>query len=269
MADLAAPLPLRSDPAPNSWAARSVPFDREDPRWAEPLVSLSEMHLPTLPWYARTDGRNAPYHRAIAGAVPFIAVRRSVAARLQQADELLRPHGCRLLIVDGYRTIETQRGLWDFFAAKIAAEHPNIEQNLLDDKVRTFVSDPRRFNPNDETTWPLHTTGGAVDVLLADDKTGAALDLGAAFDEAHERSYTDHYERLLVQGEIARNDPRLRHRRLLVNAMLKAGFTNYAYEFWHFDYGTQLYALTLQKSGAPSRSIAAWYGTTVLPETAA
>ena len=102
--------------------------------------------------------------------------------------------------------------------------------------------------------------------MLVDAASGAILDHGAGFDEPHERSFTDHYERLRSEGRIAEDDPRLLNRRILVNAMLAAGFTNYAYEFWHFDYGTQLHVLTLREGGAAPAPAAAWYGTTTLPD---
>jgi D-alanyl-D-alanine dipeptidase len=243
-----------------------VPFDRADPRWQEPLVDLAKNGLVTQAWYARTDGGNAPYHRRIDGAVETVAARASVAAMLKQADEAVSTRGLRLKIVDAYRSVETQRGLWSFFWDLIGRERPELPPAEREALVKTFVSDPRRFDPEDETSWPLHSTGGSVDLLLVDAETGAMLDHGAGFDEAHERSFTDHYERLLADGSIAADDPRLLARRILVNAMTGAGFTNYAWEYWHFDYGTQLHVWTLRENGKGPTPRAAWYGTTALPE---
>ncbi|MDQ0472599.1 M15 family metallopeptidase [Labrys wisconsinensis] len=265
MPDLLAPLPLR---APSTGAAsdgRFVRFDRADPRWAEPLVELTGEGLLAEAWYARTDGLNAPYHAPIAGAVATVAARAGVVARLKAADAALGPRGLRLKTLDAWRPVETQAGLWSYFWDKLARERPELDEAGLEALVRTFVADPRRFDPEDDTTWPIHSTGGSVDVMLVDAGTGAMPDHGAGFDEADERSFTDHYERLLAAGRIAPDDPRLLVRRVLVNAMVNAGFTNYAYEFWHFDYGTQLHVLTLQEAGAAGAPHAAWYGTTRLP----
>ncbi len=243
-----------------------VPFDRADPRWGEPLVDLAAAGLLTQAWYARTDGGNEPYNAPIAGAVKTVAARAGVAARLKAADALVSRLGLRLKVVDAYRSVETQAGLWAFFSDQVSRARPDLDPVAQEAVVKTFVSDPRRFDPADETSWPIHSTGGSVDVLLVDASTGAMLDHGAGFDEAHERSFTDHYERLLRRGEIAPDDHRLRNRRVLVNAMLGAGFTNYAFEFWHFDYGTQLYVLTLRDAGAPLAPTSAWYGTTAIPD---
>jgi D-alanyl-D-alanine dipeptidase len=266
MPDLLAPLPLRPERSGVASDCRFVPFDRTDPRWSEPLVDLARLGLLTEAWYARTDGGNAPYNRPIDGAVDIVAARRSVGERLLLADQAVSALGLRLKVVDAYRSVETQKGLWAFFWDLIGRERPGLDDGAREVMVKTFVSDPRRFHPDDETSWPLHSTGGSVDVLLVDGQTGAILDHGAGFDDAHERSYTDHYERLLSEREIGDGDDRLRARRILVNAMVNAGFTNYAYEFWHFDYGTQLHVWTLREVGARDAPAAAWYGTTRLSE---
>lgn len=266
MTDLLAPIPFRPDTAGTASGYNLVPFDRADPRWGEPLVDLAAEGLLTQSWYARTDGGNAPYHKRIAGAVEVVAARAGVSRLLRAADAAVAGRGLRIKALDAYRPIETQAGLWSFFEVQLAAERPELSPDEREAIVRTFVSDPRRFDRRDETTWPIHSTGGSVDVMLVDAASGALLDHGADFDETHERSYTDHYERLLQRGEIGADDPRLLNRRVLFNAMVNAGFTNYAYEFWHFDHGTQLHILTLRDQGAANAPQAAWYGTTDLPE---
>ncbi|WP_448954156.1 M15 family metallopeptidase [Labrys neptuniae] len=266
MPDLHTPLPLRADPNGSSIDYSRVPFDRADARWHEELVDLAKEGLLTEAWYARTDGGNAPYFRPIAGAVRTVAARAGVARLLRKADAAVSGLGLRLKVLDAFRPIETQAGLWTFFEQQVAAERPGLSAAEQEAIVRTFVSDPRRFDRADETSWPIHSTGGSVDVVLVDAADGTMLDHGAAFDEADERSYTDHYERLLARGEIASDDVRLVSRRILVNAMVNVGFTNYSYEFWHFDWGTQAHILTLQDEGKAGAPTAAWYGTTDLPE---
>ncbi len=262
MIDLKAPLSVRPDAAASAADYRAIAFDRSDPRWLEPLVDLGGEGLPVEAWYARRDGGNPPYGRPIAGAVETVYARSSVARLLRTADDSVRSLGLRIKTLDAWRPVETQQGLWDFFEDKITRERPDLDSAGVEAIVRTFVSDPRRFRVDDETTWPIHSTGGSVDVVLVDGKTGAMLDHGADFDEASEHSYTDHYERLLAEGSIDGADIRLINRRILVNAMVNAGFTNYSYEFWHFDYGTQLHVLTLQRAGLADAAMKAWYGTT-------
>lgn len=262
MDHLLVPLPLRANHSGVASDCRRIPFDRADPRWNEALVDLSTEGLMVEAWYARTDGGNAPYHRPIAGAIPLVLARESVARLLRVADAKVAPFGLRIKTVDAWRPVETQAGLWAFFEDKIGRENPKLSPQEREARVKTFVSDPRGFNAADDSTWPIHSTGGSVDVLLVDAASGETLDHGAGFDEAHERSYTDHYERLLQEGQIRPDDTRLVNRRILVNAMVNAGFTNYVYEFWHFDYGTQLHVLTLREAGLADDTMRAWYGTT-------
>src|SRR4051812_25814999 len=110
--DLLAPLPLRAASSGVASDARFVPFDRTDRRWTEPMVDLADHGLLTEAWYARTDGRNAPYNAPIAGAVTTVAARAGVAARLRAADAAVAARGLRIKTVDAWRPVETQAGLW-------------------------------------------------------------------------------------------------------------------------------------------------------------
>ena len=125
--------------------------------------------------------------------------------------------------------------------------------------MRHYVSDPRRFHPDDPRTWPAHATGAAVDLTLRDLRTRELLDMGTHFDDMSTVSHSDYFERLLHGGRIGPGDARLRNRRLLHWAMQAQGFINYSYECWHFDYGNQMYVMMrnyLGRDPAP----AAWYG---------
>ena len=85
---------------------------------------------------------------------------------------------------------------------------------------------------------PPHLTGGSVDVSLFHRVTGEVLDMGSAFDEAGHLSYTA----ALENETDARLDAARQHRRILVGAMVQAGFTNIPTEWWHFDFGNQNWA---------------------------
>jgi D-alanyl-D-alanine dipeptidase len=94
---------------------------------------------------------------------------------------------------------------------------------------------------------------------------GALLNFGAHFDEMSPVAHTDYFERLFIAGDISSNDERLVNRRLLYWAMRKAGFTNYPYEFWHYDFGNQMYVLSLNKLKATHME-SAWYGHVTVPQ---
>ena len=241
----------------------SVPVDAQHPLKPEPLVDLAEYGLAGENYYARTDGANAPYHRAIAGHVGGLWARRSVAEKLERVNRGLQDWGFRLFVWDAYRPPACQRGLWDFWWARARREHPGADDAEIRARVLEFVSDPSRFDPGDPTTIPTHATGAAVDLTLQHLDTGALAAMGAGFDEMSERAASDYYERALERGEIAPDDPRLLHRRLLHSAMRAEGFVNYPPEFWHFDWGNQMYVRNLAANAAAlggDAPQAAWYG---------
>ena len=69
---------------------------------------------------------------------------------------------------------------------------------------------------------------------------GRWLDMGTAFDEASPLSATAHFEQLADYRE---RDLQVRdNRRTLYNAMAAQGFSNLSSEWWHYDYGDQLWA---------------------------
>jgi D-alanyl-D-alanine dipeptidase len=217
-----------------------APF-RANERSGEPLVSLDSYGIAGESYYARTDGLNAPYYRAIAGAVSPPKVRLSVAKKLQSVNESLAAQGIELLVWDGFRTIECQRELWKYFLQE--AQH-KVKNGTAADYVRyaaKYCSNPTRFKATDPTTWTVHVTGGAVDLTLRRKSSGEWLYMGSIYDDASEVSGTKYFEK--SKCRTASCEDAKRNRRLLLSAMSKAGFVNYPYEWWHYDYGDQMWAL--------------------------
>jgi zinc D-Ala-D-Ala dipeptidase len=252
------PIPI-VDNAPTAANYHDVPIDFRDTRYGEPLVDARVCGIAGENYYSRSDGQNPPYRQAIKGAICELWCRQSILAKLAGANELLSSYGAELFLWDAYRPIACQRGLWDFFFTQFRAEMPNSTDREVVEKVRQYVSDPTSFDAQNPATWPVHTTGAAVDLTLRDIRTKKLLDMGAGFDEMSSISHSDHFERLLRHGRIGEADARLRNRRLLHWAMKQQGFTNYFYEFWHFDYGDQMYIMTLARLQG-SQPTSAWYG---------
>lgn len=192
----------------------------------EPLCTL---HLsPTLRVYP------AYRHLGIPEAVEDCQVRQAVFERLLLAAERL-PAGLSLVVLDAWRPMAVQRHLYLTLEAAMTRHHPDADAATLERLTRQFVSppssDPRAPSP--------HLTGGAVDVTLCDAQ-GRWLDMGSRFDEVGPRSFSAHYE-TAATGDSATLAIRDR-RRLLHGAMLAAGFSNLPSEWWHYDYGDQLWA---------------------------
>jgi D-alanyl-D-alanine dipeptidase len=64
------------------------------------------------------------------------------------------------------------------------------------------------------------------------------------------------------------DDPRLLNRRLLHRAMTEEGFLNYPLEFWHYDFGDQMYVLHAGLLKLPDAPKTAWYGYADAPHDA-
>ena len=80
---------------------------------------------------------------------------------------------------------------------------------------------------------PPHTTGGAVDLVLAD-ADGNVLDLTSPFDAADSKCWP-----FATSGL---SEPARRHRDIMKTALERAGLTNYPSEYWHWSYGDQGWA---------------------------
>jgi zinc D-Ala-D-Ala dipeptidase len=255
------PIPI-VDWRSNAGAYGNVPVDPGDPRSADPLVRIGAFGIAGQSFYAREDGDNWPYCAKIEGSLRELWCRRLVAQKLKRANEFLNARGFELYVWDAYRPIACQTGLWEFFSA-LAPQNASEEDRRA--FVLNYVSDPTRFNRRDPTTWPSHSTGAAVDLTLRDLKTRELCDMGARFDEASSISHSDAYERLL--HDVATEDvvSICNNRRLLHFAMREQGFVNYPLEFWHFDWGNQMYVhnLRLLSGRAPEQ---AWYGYIESPE---
>jgi D-alanyl-D-alanine dipeptidase len=106
----------------------------------------------------------------------------------------------------------------------------------------------------DPCTPPPHSTGGAVDLTLAD-SSGQPLDMGGEIDAIGDQSIPDHHAQkaaLDPHGDAARWHGR---RCLLNDVMTQAGFARHPNEWWHFSHGDQLWAWQRQTPGAIYASV--------------
>lgn len=232
-----------------------IPFDRADPRFDDPLVPLDSFAIAYESHHARTDGGNWPYHAPIAGARKDMWLRRSAAEILARVNTRLAPHGAELFVLDGYRPIECQRGLWDFFVE----EGRHAGAAAPEGYALEHVFDPRPFDVAAPSTWPAHVCGASVDLTLRDRRTHEIFDMGVRFEDICEQSANDYFERQLLAGRIAPDDTRLWNRRLIHWAMSAEGFLNDPFVFWHYDWGNQLYVKVRRALFADAPK-AAWYG---------
>ncbi|WP_214414797.1 M15 family metallopeptidase [Sphaerisporangium fuscum] len=184
----------------------------------DPLVDLRPYPFDLSPSY---------FHQGLS-PTSAIRLRRSVADMLVDVQHDLAP--LTLRIWDGHRPRSVQTAIYQRYLADLRAAYPEKDETELRKEAEVFVTEPA-----DPRRVPPHATGGAVDLTLLD-RTGHELDMGTAFDHFGPESAALYLE------ERAGN-PRVRdNRRRLRDAMIGAGFRCDADEWWHFDFGNQIWA---------------------------
>ncbi len=238
-------IPLMKD-APTALNYHHVPIDNMAES-NEPLVDVSKFGLSARSYYAQ-DKLNPPYFHKFNSALNKVYVRQGVAKKLAEANKTLKPNGVEIVLLDGYRPIELQRELWSYFLGQAKQVLKNSSEEACVEFAGKFCSNPGPFKKDDWHTWPTHVTGGAVDVTLREIGSQRELFMGGIFDDASEVSNSDYYEKNLGPSNSASFAEARRNRRLLYSAMTTVGFTNYPYEWWHYDYGTQMWVMNGGKS---------------------
>jgi zinc D-Ala-D-Ala dipeptidase len=190
-----------------------------------PLTSFEPGFRPEGFWI-----RPVYWERGYREAAPSVGIGTAIVPRLAQAAAALRAQNTNLLVLDGWRPLVLQARLWSEYRDRMARE-TKLEGEALDERLKQFVA------PVSQDHRPAHFTGRAVDVTLCDEN-GDPLAMGGEFDELTERSHPDYYERdgLSAPERVCRDRRRLLHR-----AMSDAGFVRLPTEWWHFEYGTELW----------------------------
>jgi D-alanyl-D-alanine dipeptidase len=159
-------------------------------------------------------------------------VRAGLAGRLESAAARL-PDGVRFRVVEGHRSLATQRAIIAVYSAEVCRARPGVSPSELHHLVSRFVA-PVEVAP--------HVAGAAVDLTLVD-ACGDDLDLGTPIDATPEQSAG------ACATAAANVPPRARAlRRLMGEALGEAGLVNYPTEWWHWSYGDRYWALL---SGSP------------------
>jgi len=171
----------------------------------------------------------AYYNRKIDGATKDFYLRQQTTKLLIEAS-LLLPDDLRIKIFDAWRPAMVQKNLYYGYYDALKGEpgHQDKSSEELHALANKYVS----FPSNSEYKPFLHSTGGAIDLTIAD-RYGNNMEMGTEFDDFNEKSNTDYFEKYSTEN----SDVIKKNRRILYNIMIDAGFTNYPNEWWHYDYG--------------------------------
>jgi D-alanyl-D-alanine dipeptidase len=164
--------------------------------------------------------------RPLSAATKTLHARVSVADRLNKAQAFLQQQapGYQLVVVDAWRTTAQQARCHRFAKRIYRFRYPFWPAEMIREAANKYVAAPDAIAP------PPHSTGGAIDVRLAN-SDGQTLCMGPRRPAACRTAY-------------ARLSAAHRHnRRLLCAALEEAGFSNYEEEWWHWSYGDSGWAL--------------------------
>jgi D-alanyl-D-alanine dipeptidase len=153
-------------------------------------------------------------------------LRQTVAEKLCEAAHRL-PKGYRFLVVEGWRPPHIQRRMYRAVWNTIAPHYAGKSEAALTRIVNRYSA------PMNPRVPPPHTTGAAIDLMLADSE-GRELDLTSPFDPFDPRCASFDASGL--------SDAARRHRDIMAEALTSAGLTNYPSEYWHWSYGDQGWA---------------------------
>ena len=165
---------------------------------------------------ARLVIRPELFVRGAPAASRTLLLRRSAAERLASAAEAI-PLPFTLVMTDSWRSAAAQRWLHDQAAARVGAGAAGL---------MTFDVDA---NHSHMSSVAPHMTGGAVDIALLG-PGGVPWPMEPALPATEALEDLEDAPRAALLG-----------RRLLVSSMLSAGFTNYPLEWWHYDFGNEMW----------------------------
>ena len=172
----------------------------------------------------------------------YTKLRKTLYHKLIQAQDLL-PKNLRFCIYEGYRSLDLQKMLFETRFQEIAELYPSWTHQ------QQFIETTRLVSPimnlDGSTNIPPHSTGGAVDLYLVDQK-GNPVEMGILTKDWM----------LDVDGSLSKtdslciSDAAQKYRKIMSEALSNVGLVNYHTEYWHWSYGDRYWAWGAGKSQA-------------------
>lgn len=152
-------------------------------------------------------------------------LRRGVAKMLHQAQKNL-PRGLNFIIGDAWRPDYIQARVYFGFIERFARKNPSWNKARVIKEVEKYVADWKGIKASG------HMSGAAIDLRLAD-KRGRKIPMKS--------------KKLTYQENALSAQPKLplymqKNRAIMDTALLKAGFSNFPKEYWHWSYGDYQWA---------------------------
>lgn len=163
----------------------------------------------------------------------YTKLRKHVYEKLLEAQALL-PKGLHFCLYEGYRSLTLQKMLFDNRYAWVKQQHPHWTPSQIFTDTTKLVSPV--INQDGSNNIPPHSTGGAIDVYLIDDK-GHAIDMGM-----HPKDWVEDDGILSLTASPVISLEAKKNRKIMSQALITVGFVNYPTEYWHWSYGDRYWA---------------------------
>lgn len=157
-------------------------------------------------------------------------IRKTLLEKLKRVSENL-PKDLNLLIIEGFRSVENQKKVWNRKFIEIKEEKPELFDEEIEKLVGLIVARP----------LPLanHNCGGAIDVTLINSK-GDIIDMGTPYpDKGFGPEWHSKFK--MLSEEIT--EEQKENRKILREAMEKEEFVWYPGEWWHYCWGDRMWAV--------------------------
>jgi len=170
----------------------------------------------------------------ISDNMDYTWIRKTVYDKLIQAQKSL-PEGIRFCLYEGYRSLKLQKMLFENRFRQVAAQHPDWPKDKIFKEATKLVSPVKNIDGTKIT--PPHSTGGAIDIYLIDEKA-QPLDMGI-----HPKDWMEDHDGSISLTLSQKISAEAKKNRMIMNqALSAAGFVNYAGEYWHWSYGDRYWA---------------------------
>ncbi len=152
-------------------------------------------------------------------------LRKTVAKMLNRAQKYL-PNGINFIISDAWRPAYIQCKIYFKFISHFKKTRPKLNEKQIMRRVNEYVAPWKGKGASGDMS------GGAIDIRLVDAK-GRKIPMKSKKLNYQENSLSNQKK---LPPYIQKN------RQILFDAMLKAGFSNYYKEFWHWSCGDYYWA---------------------------
>ncbi len=157
---------------------------------------------------------------------------RATVAKMAERAAKSVPSGFRLGCVDAWRPFYRQKRIYEWMWQCLNEAHPELSYAAKRRKICRWVA------PIDQKAPPGHCTGAALDVFLLDNQ-GNEVDVASPFERFQSTA----------TFTFGLSPEAHKHRMILYESMVGAGFSNCRDEYWHYSFGDAGWAV---RTNSPS-----------------